>query len=240
MGGASQLGSRNISLKIFNIFISLVLIRIFPLTCTATTIDCIIPSQPEHSDYKHIYESELFLSSQCTAYSGAGVLESLYVAPTGWYLLMFSDGVMHYLDVYNHDCQHQIQLIFKESGSILATFDNQDNNIVVFPIRRKMLIKVDKQGDFISASAAMNESAAISELSALQSFNKHYNEKTYSFQGKTGWGSNQQEFTIVDNTGNCLFIYAPSQDTNPWINGAFIFVAFVVLVSYHINCKVKE
>jgi hypothetical protein len=223
--------------------VSIIIVCILMVTVFFTTgqvayaegIDTFIPTQ-QNMDYQELFSKEFDASINSTPHDGSGKLESLYVSPDGWFTLTFSDVGIHYTDVYDANCNFQYQLSIKESGAVLSTLDITDNNLLFYPVRHQIIVKVNEQGQYLCAAETATASDAIDTLSALHPFDIVISEKRYYFSGKNVLQGNSQEFIVFDLDGNELFAYIPKNGNqnglhdNFWKLGLYGILIVIILL----------
>ena len=148
-------------------------------------------------------------------YSGNGPLNGVSVSATGSFVLVYSSGITHYIDVYNQLGEFQSEYILSEDGHVLATFDEHDNTML-YLIRENILIKVGATGEYLSASYCLNKSELIDSLSALNSFTTTRGDISYEFVGKNPFNTSSQMFTVRNASDEILFQHVPNQGYSVW------------------------
>lgn len=208
-------------LAVVSTFLSVVIVS------NAAAITCDIPAKDADLDSQFLYEENMFDSVLNKPYSGSEPLESLDVSPSGQFVMSFSAGTVHHINVYDQHCQFLAQYVIKENGALLATFDQADSNLILFPVRKNILIKIGRDGEFISSAPSFNASEAITSLSALRSFTKESNGKHYIFSGKQLFSAENQNFTVTDDNGTVLFAYTPPRE---YFSSIFIGLSFLLTI----------
>ena len=178
----------------------------------AEDIVCIIPSVDTDAQCREQYETHFFQGRGTAPYEGSGDLQGLYVAPSGWFVLVSTETVTHYVDLYNASCEWVYQLVLNDSGTILAAIDSVDGNLVIYPVRHDVLIKVDQQGSYLCSEPVTGPENAIEKLHALEPFTEEYMGNQYIFQGKRLLDSDSQTFFVKNNDGITQFTYTPKNN----------------------------
>lgn len=242
MEGCNQLGKTTI-----RIIISLIVIICIMLpysTCFAVEGNENLFTNDRIIDFENEYELQMQLQTLNVKYTGKGILESIYVSQEGWFLLVFSEGTQHHINVFNQACQFISHIIIEEGGKLLAMFDESDNQIILFPIRDHVLIKIDEEANYLSAWSIENDdfSHLVDKLSALNDFEIEAAGNYYSFQGKSVLSKDSQVFSVTNSEGEIIFSYTPGidiVDENFMLNGILL-LAVVFFISFNLLKKKKH
>lgn len=182
----------------------------------------------DDQSWKEIYEAELFVSAEDSEYNGSGHLESLSISPKGRFALVFAETTTHHINLYDESCQFVQRYILNEPGKVLVAFDQQKDNLIIFPVRRHGLIYVDESGSFICSSLVEDASDLISSSSAVRDFQVCRNGKIYTFSSAKIFGEKNALFTVTDNTGTVQFEFSPSD--NPLSNAPALSMLVLAVV----------
>lgn len=181
-----------------------------------------------------LYDTEFFLGADESEYTGSATLESVAVSVNGQYVLCFSDGVTHHVNLYDQFCRLVKHFTFSDSGAVVASFDSSSENLVVFPFRKNVLFKIDDDGKYIGSTHDEGEQEKAFAADALKEFQVSYAGNTYSFSSKNVFSADSQTFTVTDKDGELLFEYVPSYnrlERAVTIGGiAFVILANSVLI----------
>ena len=176
-------------------------------------------------EHKKQYEEKIFEGITVKPYDGNGDLDGVAISPRGEFLLVHSSGMEHFVDIYSSAGVFLTGYKLIHAGNVLATFDEDDNTLVVFYlVRENLFVKAHKDGTFITAFIGENISEIVDELSALDGFSKTYSGITYEFIGKNPFNKNSQRITLTDTNGVVLYSYAPNA------NEVFFNAATVILI----------
>lgn len=193
------------------------------------------------SEDQRMYGADLFLSADNWEYTGSAPLESIAVSADGRYVLCFSDAVTHHINLYDPLCALVRHFTFSESGAVSVSFDEKDGNMILFPFRKHVIIKIDDEGNYIGSLRDKKELDKVAEMDATVKFQVSRGENVYSFYGENIFSSNNQKFTVVDRSGNLLFEYAPPSNQRriisllPWISFAVVCFFITMLI-----CKKRK
>lgn len=208
------------------------LISIFTLFLTSGEVSA---ESTELSD-QTLYESELFVEAVDWEYTGAGALESITISKNGQYALCLSDAGTHHVNLYDSSCKFLRQFIFNESGALQIFFDDGDGKLVVLPVRKRIQIKIDGNGNYISSAKIDNLSELVTATGALKAFQVSYGENTYTYKGKKLFSPDSQVFRVTDGDDNLLFEYVPTNShldivlTIIWIILALVYLFWVLFI----------
>ena len=211
--------------------ISIILIVVFLFsssTCLASEVNRDIFSSDKIIDYKDEYE-QMNLQTLDEEYTGSGVLEGIFVSQRGWYMLVFTEAAQHHINIYDQGCKFVNHIAIRESGTLLAMFDESDNQIVLFPVRDHVLIKVDEEGKYLSAWSieGTDLSDMVDDLSALNSFEIETADNIYSFYEKNILSEDSQAFYVKNTRGEQLYSYVPRTE---FVNGDNLLRIILVLL----------
>lgn len=159
---------------------------------------------------RQMYDLDFCLGTDDSEYVGLARLESVAVSEDGRYALCFSDAASHHVNLYNQSCVFLKHFAFYDSGAISVSFDKDDGDMVIYPFRKNVLIKIDNDGNYIGSSRCEAELERTASMDAMREFQVSYEGNTYSFSGKNIFSLNNQVFTVMDENENLLFEYAPS------------------------------
>ena len=211
MEGCLELGKKLIRIVIIILIQITMFISSLCYHVSATAVN--VKSGPVCSyqqQYNHIFDSISY-----TPYSEGEELNGVAVSTTGSFVLVYSSGITHYVDVYDSLGTFQREYIISEDGHVLATFDEHDNTIL-YLIRENILIKVGATGEYLSAASCLNKSELIDALSALDSFTTTCDGISYEFTGKNPFNSSSQMFTVRNAGGEILFQHVPNHGHSVW------------------------
>lgn len=156
---------------------------------------------------QQVYECDFLLSVDDLEYTGSALLESIAVSTDGRYALCFSDIATHHINLYDQSCILVRHFTFSESGAISVSFDEEDGNMILFPFRKHVLIKIDNEGNYIGSLRDKEELDKVAKMDAINKFQVSRGGNVYSFCGKSIFSSDNQKFTVVDKSGKLLFEY---------------------------------
>lgn len=199
--------------KSLRILISIILTVVFLLpsfTCLASKVNRDIFSNEKITDYKDEYE-QMNLQTLDEEYTGRGILEGIFISQRGWYMLVYTEAAQHHINIYDQGCKFVNHIVIRESGTLLAMFDESDNQIVLFPVRDHVLIKIDEKGKYLSAWSieGTDLSNLVDYLSALNSFEIETAGNIYSFHEKNILSEDSQAFYVTNTRGERLYSYMP-------------------------------
>ena len=159
-------------------------------------------------DYSEEFESQMQLTVLDEEYLGEGDLEGLYISKSGRFLLVFSEGTQHYINIYQPSGSFDFQVRLKESGSLLALINESDQQVVLFPVRDHILVEIDREGQYLLAWSITDDaySELISDLKALTNFKIEVAGNVYTFYRENPL-HNRQSFYVYDSVGTLLFSY---------------------------------
>lgn len=178
---------------------------------------------------QQMYDMEFFVGVDRSEYVGLALLESVAVSNNGWYALCFSDVTSHHVNLYDQSCTFVKHFTFYEAGAISVSFDEEGGNLVVFPFRKDVLIKIDDEGNYIGSIRSQSELDKVAKMDAMEKFQVSCGGNTYSFSGKNIFSLNSQVFTVMDQNENLLFKYAP--DLHWRIARTIFSIAFAIFCS---------
>lgn len=221
----------------FRIIISLMFIIILfspCFTCFAAEEKDNLFSNDKVVDFKDAYEKHMRLQVLDEKYTGNGILEGIFVSRNGWFVLVFAEATQHHINIFDQACQFKRHIVIKESGTLLAMFDESDNHVVLFPIRDHVLIKIDEEGNYLSAWSMENDilSELVDKLSALNDFEIEAAGNVYSFHRKNILSKDSQAFYVTDSEGEYVYSYAPGidiADKNFILNGILLLLSYFVV-----------
>ena len=131
--------------------------------------------------------------------------------PIGWFALSFSLGTTHYVNVYNSDCQFQNCLSLFDSGAIHLDYNEISGNLIIYSVRRDLLIEVDENGSIIQITPCENESEI---PDPLQGFTREIGGQTYQYSGLQLTKFHARVFTVSDMDENIRYQYLESPKYN--------------------------
>lgn len=157
------------------------------------------------SEVQKLYEEELFRGADVSAYTGTARVESIAVSPSGRFALSFSEPVTHHINLYDKDCKLIRHLTYYESGGLAISFDKADDQLLIYPFRQDVVIKVDESGSYLASLAGEPAIEEGDRFHSLEPFHLSCQGNVYAYSGKRIFSMSGQTFSVTDEMGEVIF-----------------------------------
>lgn len=144
--------------------------------------------------------------------TGNGQIESVTVSNDGYILLAFNEGnTMHHIELYSDKCDILYHLVVKDAGATVATFDNESNFVLLYSLRGKKALRIDRGGNYVCEDAAEFNFKEIDYSDT--SFSKTIGDKTYKYINNIL----NKSLTVTLSDGTILFQRKANNNTLRWL-----------------------
>ena len=194
-------------------------------------------TEGESIDCSDLYTTDIFVAADLHKYDGQSHLEGVAVSDEGSFAIVLSDGgIYHHIELYNKDSALLSHLTIREAGSVLASFDDSGKSVILYFVRRDILINIEFSGTYIEAAALPHLPSEIHTLTAAEPFKININDQVYTLEINGG----HKIFTVTSSNGSIVYCYSSSNNHSLgsvvlWLTPVFVFTLTILI--RHKNAK---